>query len=74
MVTCLSTSVQLGIQSTVLKVLRRKKVVYKEFLSSVLCTAVFSEELPLCFFFSVVFYSEDKAGTYPDDICLLFFS
>lgn len=55
MVTCLSTSVQLGIQSTVLKVLRRKKVVYKEFLSSVLCTAVFSEELPLCFFFLLYF-------------------
>lgn len=41
MVTCLSTSVQLAIQSPVLKVPRRKKVVYKEFLSSVLCVAFF---------------------------------
>lgn len=63
MVTCLSTSVQLAIQSTVLKVLRRKKVAYKEFLSFVLCVDFFSRGNAFVFL-SIISYCKDKAVVY----------
>ena len=68
---CLSASVQAGIQSTVFKVLRRKKVVQKGFLSSVPCTAClrFSEGLPLCLYLQHLTVAQ--AVAHPVDICIL---